>query len=158
MKRAGEAPDFPALAHPDGEGFATATTRELLDTVVELAAGLVTLGIGPGERVALHSGTRVEFTYLDYAVWAAGAAATTIYESSFIDLLSEENRMLMFLPLDRWGVGVLIGPRFRNVLHRDCFSSALPMWRTRSPPRRIERRQLLVVVSRRSDVGAGRVG
>jgi len=36
----------------------------------------------PGERVALHSGTRVEFTYFDYAIWAAGAAATTIYETS----------------------------------------------------------------------------
>jgi len=39
VKRAGEASDFPALAHPDGDGFATVTTRELLDTVVELAAG-----------------------------------------------------------------------------------------------------------------------
>ncbi len=82
VKRAGEAPDVPALAFPDGDGFTTVTTRELLDIVVELAAGLVTLSIGPGERVALHSGTRVEFTYFDYAIWAAGAAATTIYETS----------------------------------------------------------------------------
>lgn len=82
MVRADAAPDHPALAYRDGDRFTTVTTRELWETVRELAAGLVAAGIKPGDRVGLHSGTRIEFTYFDYAIWAAGAATTTIYETS----------------------------------------------------------------------------
>ncbi|MEN8238343.1 MAG: long-chain fatty acid--CoA ligase [Actinomycetota bacterium] len=80
--RATDAPDHPALAFREGDGFSTVTTQELWDTVIELAAGLVAAGINPGDRIALHSSTRIEFTYFDYAIWAAGAATTTIYETS----------------------------------------------------------------------------
>ncbi len=80
--RAAIAPDHAALAYRDGDGFATVTTTELLDTVIDLAAGLVASGIEPGDRIALHTSTRIEFTYFDYAIWAAGAATTTIYETS----------------------------------------------------------------------------
>jgi long-chain acyl-CoA synthetase len=80
--RAGEAPEHPALAYRDGDGFTTVATREFLEIVVEIAAGLVAVGINKGDRIALHCSTRIEFTYFDYAIWAAGAATTTIYETS----------------------------------------------------------------------------
>jgi long-chain acyl-CoA synthetase len=82
MVRADAAPEHPALAYRDGDSFATVTTKDLWATVLELAAGLVASGVEKGDRVALHSGTRIEFTYFDYAIWAAGAATTTIYETS----------------------------------------------------------------------------
>ncbi len=82
MVRADAAPDHPALAYRDGDGFTSVTTKELWETVLDLAAGLVVAGVRKGDRVALHSGTRIEFTYFDYAIWAAGAATTTIYETS----------------------------------------------------------------------------
>ena len=82
MVRADAAPDHPALAYRDGDRFTTVSTREFWETVRELAAGLVAAGVKPGDRVGLHCGTRIEFTYFDYAIWAAGAAATTIYETS----------------------------------------------------------------------------
>jgi len=82
MLRADAAPDHPALAYRDGDHFTTVSTSELWATVQELAAGLVASGIRKGDRVALHCGTRIEFTYLDYAIWAAGAATTTIYDTS----------------------------------------------------------------------------
>ena len=82
MVRADAAPDHPALAYRDGDGFVNVSTSELWETVKELAAGLVAAGIKKGDRVALHCGTRIEFTYFDYAIWAAGAATTTIYETS----------------------------------------------------------------------------
>ncbi|MFV1970070.1 MAG: long-chain fatty acid--CoA ligase [Acidimicrobiia bacterium] len=82
IKRAEEAPDHPALAYRDGDVFLDVSTAEMWTTVRELAAGLVASGVGKGDRVALHSGTRIEFTYFDYAIWAAGAATTTIYETS----------------------------------------------------------------------------
>ncbi|GMR02340.1 MAG: AMP-dependent synthetase/ligase [Acidimicrobiia bacterium] len=82
MVRADAAPDHPALAYRDGDRFTNVSTREFWATVRELAAGLVAAGINKGDRVALHTGTRIEFTYFDYAIWAAGAATTTIYETS----------------------------------------------------------------------------
>jgi long-chain acyl-CoA synthetase len=80
--RVKDAPSHPALAYRDGGGFATVTTQEMWEIVTEIAAGLVVAGVNTGDRVALHSSTRIEFTYFDYAIWAAGAATTAIYETS----------------------------------------------------------------------------
>ncbi len=82
LKRVDEAPGHPALAYRDGDVFVDVSTAEMWATVHELAAGLVAAGVQKGDRVALHCGTRIEFTYFDYAIWAAGAATTTIYETS----------------------------------------------------------------------------
>jgi long-chain acyl-CoA synthetase len=82
LKRVDEAPRHPALAYRDGDAFVDVSTEEMWSTVHELAAGLVASGVQKGDRVALHCGTRIEFTYFDYAIWAAGAATTTIYETS----------------------------------------------------------------------------
>jgi long-chain acyl-CoA synthetase len=76
------APDRPALAEPDGEGFRTWTMLDFVDEVEALARGLIALGVGAGDRVALFSATRIEFTLLDYAIWAAGAVSVPLYETS----------------------------------------------------------------------------
>ena len=39
-------------------------------------------GIGEGDRVALLSRTRYEWTVVDYALWAAGAVTVPVYETS----------------------------------------------------------------------------
>jgi long-chain acyl-CoA synthetase len=85
IKRVEEAPDHAALAYRDGDRFVDVSTAEMWEMVRELAAGLVAAGVNQGDRVALHTGTRIEFTYFDYAIWAAGAATTTIYETSSAD-------------------------------------------------------------------------
>ncbi len=82
MERASVSPDHPALAYRDGDQFVDVSTADFWDTVRTVAAGLVASGVEKGDRVALHSSTRIEFTYFDYAIWAAGAATTTIYETS----------------------------------------------------------------------------
>lgn len=82
QRRADAAPDHPALAYRDGDTFVDVPTSDFWNTVVDLAAGLVASGVQKGDRVALHTATRIEFTYFDYAIWAAGAATTTIYETS----------------------------------------------------------------------------
>jgi len=50
--------------------------------VAALAKGLMATGIEPGDRVALMSRTRYEWTVIDYAVWAAGAVTVPVYETS----------------------------------------------------------------------------
>jgi len=58
------------------------TAGEFSDEVAALAKGLVAAGIAPGDRVALMSRTRYEWTLIDYAVWAAGGVTVPIYETS----------------------------------------------------------------------------
>lgn len=85
LERVDKAPDHPALSCREGDSFVDVSTADMWEIVRDLAAGLVAAGVNKGDRVALHSGTRIEFTYFDYAIWAAGAATTTIYETSSVE-------------------------------------------------------------------------
>ena len=58
------------------------TARQFADDVTALAKGLIATGIAAGDRVALMSRTRYEWTVIDYAIWAAGASTVPIYETS----------------------------------------------------------------------------
>jgi long-chain acyl-CoA synthetase len=58
------------------------TAREFSDQVTGLAKGLIVAGIEAGDRVALMSRTRYEWTLIDYAIWAAGAVTVPVYETS----------------------------------------------------------------------------
>jgi long-chain acyl-CoA synthetase len=50
-----------------------------------IAKGLMALGVDFGQRVALMSRTRYEWTLFDYAIGYAGAASVPIYETSSAD-------------------------------------------------------------------------
>ncbi|TDC64797.1 long-chain fatty acid--CoA ligase [Micromonospora sp. KC207] len=69
-------------ADATGSGWAEVTCRQFRDEVVAVARGLVAAGVSPGDRVALMSRTRYEWTLFDYAIWAAGAVTVPIYETS----------------------------------------------------------------------------
>lgn len=58
------------------------TAGEALARIRVLAGGLITAGVEPGQRVALMSGTRLEWTLCDYAVASVGAVIVPIYETS----------------------------------------------------------------------------
>jgi long-chain acyl-CoA synthetase len=47
-----------------------------------VAAGIVAAGVQPGDRVAVMSRTRYEWTLLDFAIWTAGAVTVPVYETS----------------------------------------------------------------------------
>ncbi|MCE7083305.1 long-chain fatty acid--CoA ligase [Streptomyces sp. ST2-7A] len=47
-----------------------------------VAKGLIASGVRPGDRVALMSRTRYEWTLLDFALWYTGAVPVPIYETS----------------------------------------------------------------------------
>jgi len=51
-------------------------------SVEELAAGFLSLGIGKGDRVAILSRTRLEWTLSDWALIAIGALVVPIYPTS----------------------------------------------------------------------------
>ena len=58
------------------------TARQFRDEVAALAKGFMAAGIVEGDRVALLSRTRYEWTVVDYALWAAGAVTVPVYETS----------------------------------------------------------------------------
>ena len=74
-----------ATAGPAGDQAAPwrdVTARQFRDEVAALAKGLIAAGIAAGERVALMSRTRYEWTLADYAIWTAGAVTVPVYETS----------------------------------------------------------------------------
>ncbi|BAW93591.1 long-chain-fatty-acid--CoA ligase [Actinomyces sp. Chiba101] len=50
--------------------------------VREVAAGLMSLGLRPGDAIAIMSHTCFEWTLLDFAAWEAGLVVVPIYETS----------------------------------------------------------------------------
>ena len=74
--------DDVAFSRRAGHGWADVTAGEFLEEVRAVAKGLIAAGIEAGDRVALISRTRYEWTLLDYAIWFAGAATVPVYETS----------------------------------------------------------------------------
>jgi long-chain acyl-CoA synthetase len=83
VRNAAQAPDQAVFSRPDGAGgWTEVTAARFLEDVRGVAKGLVAAGVGPGDRVALISRTRYEWTVLDYAIWFAGAVTVPVYETS----------------------------------------------------------------------------
>lgn len=64
------------------------TAAEFAEQVTRIAAGLIAAGVQAGDRVALLSRTRYEWTLFDYAILAAGGVTVPIYETSSPDQIS----------------------------------------------------------------------
>lgn len=78
-----------AETYPDFLQFAPdITAARFRDDVAAVAGGLLAAGVKPGDRVALMSKTRYEWTLIDYAIWAAGAVTVPIYETSSAEQVS----------------------------------------------------------------------
>jgi long-chain acyl-CoA synthetase len=75
-------PDRPAYAVRSATGWTDVTAAQFHDQVQAVARGLVARGIAPGDPVGLLSPTSYEWTVLDFALWAVGAFAVPIYDTS----------------------------------------------------------------------------
>ena len=77
------------------------TWAEVGAQVDRVAAGLIALGVQPGERVAIASGTRYEWIVADLAIMCAGAATTTVYPSTIAEdvgfILSDSDSRVVFV-------------------------------------------------------------
>jgi len=79
VDRVAATPQAEAFRYPHDDGWESVTWQQVNDRVRLLAAGLISLGIAPEDRVALASSTRYEWVLVDLAVLCAGAATTTVY-------------------------------------------------------------------------------
>jgi long-chain acyl-CoA synthetase len=103
-----------AEQHPDSVQFVRrgapgapleeVTCARFRDEVVSVARGIIAAGIQPGDRVALMSKTRYEWTLLDYAIWSAGAVTVPVYETSSVEqiawILSDSGAVACFVETD----------------------------------------------------------
>lgn len=62
-----------------GDTLVDWSSRELFDEVRDLSLGLESLGVGPGDRVAILSDSRPEWTITDLAILTAGAVTVPVY-------------------------------------------------------------------------------
>ena len=95
------------LPIPQGEEWQTYTWAESLELVREIALGLVSLGIKKGDRVAIYSANRVEWSLIDWANICIGALTVPVYASStpaeVHRLLEHSESTLLFVDTsERW--------------------------------------------------------
>jgi long-chain acyl-CoA synthetase len=116
-------PAHPAFARRVDGVWKTVTAREFAEQVAALAAGLLAAGIAPGDRVALMSGTRYEWTLCDFAIWTAGAVTVPIYETSSATqvawILSDSGAVAAFVENERYA----------EVVHRVRPPTTRHVWR-----------------------------
>ncbi|HET6815597.1 MAG TPA: AMP-dependent synthetase/ligase [Mycobacteriales bacterium] len=103
----GNASDYPDTVVFDRKvdgAWQPVTAKTFAEEVKALAAGLIASGVQAGDRVALMSATRYEWTLIDYAIWTAGAVTVPIYETSSAEqiewILSDSGAVAIFYETD----------------------------------------------------------
>jgi long-chain acyl-CoA synthetase len=93
--------DGAALKFKDGDDWAELSYDELGKAAREVAAGLIELGIEKGDRVAIFSETRMEWTLADLGAILAGAVVVPIYQTSSVEeaehVLKDSESKLVFV-------------------------------------------------------------
>lgn len=80
---AADGPDRVALGRPAEDGrWQDVTAGVFRDEVLALAKGLIAQGVRFGDRVAIMSRTRYEWTLFDFALWCIGAQPVPLYPTS----------------------------------------------------------------------------
>jgi long-chain acyl-CoA synthetase len=79
---AAKSPTHVTLRRRVGDQWRDVTAQQFLDEVRAAAKGVMAAGIAAGDRVAVMSKTRYEWTVVDFALFAAGAVVVPIYETS----------------------------------------------------------------------------
>ena len=80
--RAEESGPREAFRYLDGERWVSLTWTETKAAADEVAAALLSLGLQTEDRVAIASGTRIEWILADLGIMSAGGATTTVYPTT----------------------------------------------------------------------------
>ena len=85
LRHRAKTPNATLLRKLSGDTWVDVSAKTFADEVDAVAKGIVASGINPGDRVALLSSTRYEWTVIDYAIWRAGGVTVAIYDTSSPD-------------------------------------------------------------------------
>ncbi|MEU6187810.1 long-chain fatty acid--CoA ligase [Nocardia sp. NPDC047038] len=75
-------PDLTVISRKVGGRWQDVTAAQFRAAAWATAKGLIANGIQAGDRVAIMSRTRYEWTLLDFAIWYASAISVPVYETS----------------------------------------------------------------------------
>src|SRR5581483_2153813 len=97
-------PQYPIFARLVDGTWVDVTCAQAADQIRSAALGLIAEGVQPGDRVAIFSATRYEWTILDYAILAVGAVTVPIYETSSAEqvrwVLTDSGAVVVFAETD----------------------------------------------------------
>jgi long-chain acyl-CoA synthetase len=101
LDRVARTPNREAFRRPtEAGGWRSYTWEQTKEETAELAAGLLALGLGLEDRVAIASSTRLEWIFADIAIGLAGGANTTIYPNTMPEdvqfILSDSGSRIVF--------------------------------------------------------------
>jgi len=82
LQRVEKSGDNEAFRIPENGDWTSVTWKQAADRVEPLAAGLLSLGVSPEDRIGIASTTRLDWILADLAILCAGAATTTVYPST----------------------------------------------------------------------------
>ncbi len=84
LDRVSATPNAEAFRAPtaDDSSWSSMTWKQTYDDVEKLAAGLLSLGLEPEQRVSIAANTRLDWILADYSIALAGGATTTVYPST----------------------------------------------------------------------------
>lgn len=99
--RAATEPKATAARKQEPEQWRDISVEELHGDVAAYAKALINAGVEHGDRVALLSRTRYEWTVIDYALWSIGAVTVPIFETSSAEqiewILSDSGAKAIFV-------------------------------------------------------------
>jgi len=102
--QAADSHDGAALKYKDGDDWNEVSYEELGKAAREIAGGLIELGIEPGQRVAIFSDTRPEWTLADLGGILASATVVPIYQTASVEeakhVLGDSEAKLVFCEND----------------------------------------------------------
>ncbi|MGB3015714.1 MAG: long-chain fatty acid--CoA ligase [Candidatus Nanopelagicales bacterium] len=102
VDRAHATPNNEAFRAPtaDDSSWRSLTWKQTYDDAEKIAAGLLSLGLEPEQRVSIASGTSLDWILADYGIMLAGGATTTVYpttnDSDVAYILSDSNTRFVF--------------------------------------------------------------
>ncbi len=102
------APKQAALTQPTGDGAVRDYTwGEVLDQSRRMAAHLQSLGLRPGDHIAIFSKNTAHWLMSDFAIWLAGGVSVPLYPTLAPDTIRQilahsESKLLFVGKLDRW--------------------------------------------------------
>jgi long-chain acyl-CoA synthetase len=101
-------PDKVIFTQPLGGGqVSTFTWKQAMDQARRMAAHMQSLGIGPGDRVAMLSKNTAHWLMADWAIWLSGAISVPLYPTlaagTIRQILEHSGAKLLFVgKLDGW--------------------------------------------------------
>ncbi|MGW7083193.1 AMP-dependent synthetase/ligase [Streptomyces sp. NPDC054871] len=117
-RNAAQHPDVAVIGRKVNGTWQDVNAKTFLAEVRAAAKGLIASGVRPGDRVALMSRTRYEWTLLDFAIWSAGAVTVPVYETSSAE-------QIQWILGDSGAVGIIV--------ELDTHSAAVDSVRDRLP-------------------------